>query len=144
MDNKIEKVLEYFYNSDVILVQHDAIIIDENNQILYESFAKHRKVKKGIIKNLIKNSYHGCCIAFKKELKKEILPIPNNIYLHDAWIGLIAELNGNTQFLEEKLIKYRRHLGNASSFRHLPLKEMIKNRVNYTKELLKYIKDRKK
>lgn len=144
LDNKIDKTLEHFYKSDAILIQHDAVVIDENQNILYNSFAEHRKVKTGIIKNLIKNSYHGCCIAFKKELKNEILPIPNNIYLHDAWIGLIAELNGNTKFINEKLIKYRRHLENTSSFRHLPLKEMIKNRVNYTKELLKYIKDRKK
>ena len=144
MNNKVEKVLEHFYESDVILVQHDAIVINENNKIIYESFAKHRKVKTGIIKNLIKNSYHGCCIAFKKELKKQILPIPNNIYLHDTWIGIIAELNGKTQFLDENLIKYRRHLENVSSFKHLPLRKMINNRINYAKELLKYIKDRKK
>lgn len=144
LENKIEKVLEYFYKSNAVLIQHDAIVIDENENILYNSFAEHRKVKTGIIKNLIKNSYHGCCIAFKKELKNEILPIPDNIYLHDAWIGLIAEQNGKTKFIDEKLIKYRRHLENASSFKHLPLRKMIKNRINYAKELLKYIKDRKK
>lgn len=144
LDNKIEKVLESFYKSDAILIQHDAIVIDENEDILYNSFAEHRKVKTGIIKNLIKNSYHGCCIAFKNELKNEILPIPDNVYLHDAWIGMIAEQNGKTKFIDEKLIKYRRHLENASSFRHLPLGKMIKNRINYAKELLKYIKDRKK
>ncbi len=136
--NKVEKVYECFINNDYILIQHDAIVVDSNNEVLFESFAEHRKVKNGIIKNLIKNSYHGCCMAFKKELVKEILPIPDNIYLHDQWIGMVAELNGKTYFINEKLMKYRRHGGNASSFKHLPIKKMIDNRINYAKEILKY------
>lgn len=144
MTNKVNKVVECFKSNDYILIQHDAIVIDDNNTVMFKSFAEHRKVKTGIIKNLIKNSYHGCCIAFRKELKKEILPIPNNIYLHDEWIGLVAELNGKTYFLNEKLIEYRRHSQNTSSFKHLPIREMFKNRVNYTKELLKYKKDKGK
>ena len=144
MENKVEKVLECFNNNNYILIQHDAVVVDENDKVIYESFAEHRKVKTGVIKNLIKNSYHGCCIAFRKELIKEILPIPDNVYLHDEWIGIVAELNGKTYFLDEKLIKYRRHSENTSSFKHLPVKEMFLNRVNYTKEIYKYNKNKEK
>lgn len=144
MENKVDKIVECFESNDYILIQHDAIVVDENDNVLFESFAAHRKVKTGIIKNLIKNSYHGCCIAFRKELKNEILPIPDNIYLHDEWIGLVAELNGKTYFLNEKLIKYRRHSENNSSFQHLPIKQMLKNRVNYAKEIVKYVNKRRK
>ena len=144
MENKVEKVLECFNNNNYILIQHDAVVVDENDKVIYESFAEHRKVKTGVIKNLIKNSYHGCCIAFRKELIKEILPIPDNIYLHDEWIGIVAELNGKTYFLNEKLIKYRRHSENTSSFKHLPFKEMFLNRLNYTKEIYKYNKNKEK
>lgn len=144
MENKVDKIVECFESNDYILIQHDAIVVDENDNVLFESFAAHRKVKIGIIKNLIKNSYHGCCIAFRKELKNEILPIPDNIYLHDEWIGLVAELNGKTYFLNEKLIKYRRHSENNSSFKHLPIKQMLKNRINYAKELVKYNKEKEK
>lgn len=144
MENKVEKVLECFNNNNYILIQHDAVVVDENDKVIYESFAEHRKVKTGVIKNLIKNSYHGCCIAFRKELIKEILPIPDNVYLHDEWIGIVAELNGKTYFLDEKLTKYRRHSENTSSFKHLPVKEMFLNRVNYTKEIYKYNKNKEK
>lgn len=144
MENKVNKMVECFNLNNYILIQHDAIIVDENDNVLFESFAEHRKVKTGIVKNLIKNSYHGCCIAFRKELKNEILPIPDNIYLHDEWIGLVAELNGKTYFLNEKLIKYRRHSENNSSFKHLPIKQMLKNRINYAKELVKYNKEKEK
>lgn len=139
---KVNCVVDYFEKTDNILIQHDAIVIDENENVIFESFSLHRKVKIGIIKNLIKNSYHGCCIAFKKELKEKILPIPNEVYLHDQWIGMIAEIEGKTSFINEKLIKYRRHSNNSSSFKHLPLKVMINNRVGYLFELIKYLMKR--
>lgn len=145
LKDKVEKVVKCFEENNYILIQHDAVVINQSEEILFSSFARHRKVKTGIIRNLIKNSYHGCCIAFRKELVKEILPIPNNIYLHDEWIGLVAELNGKTYFLDEILMKYRRHISNVSSFKHLSINKMIKNRVCYTKELIKYrIKRRNK
>ena len=138
IDNKVEIVLNELSKRDYILIQHDAIVVDENDNILYDSFAEHRKVKTGIIKNLIKNSYHGCCIAFKKSLIKEITPIPNDIYLHDQWIGMIAEVNGKTKFISNKLIKYRRYDGNNSSFTHLPFRKQLKNRIEYIKSLIRY------
>lgn len=144
MDDKVDKVMECFNSNNYILIQHDAIVVDENDNVIFDSFAEHRKVKTGILKNLIKNSYHGCCIAFRKELKDEILPIPDNIYLHDEWIGLVGELNGKTYFLNEKLMKYRRHSENNSSFKHLAVKTMIINRINYTKEVIKYKKEKEK
>lgn len=143
LDNKVDTILNEFEKNDYILIQHDAIVIDENEEVIIESFSEHRKVKKGIIKNLIKNSYHGCCIAFRKELKDKILPIPENIYLHDQWIGMIAEYEGNTNFCNEKLIKYRRHSSNTSSFKHLPFNTMLRNRVEYIKAFMSYLKGRK-
>ena len=53
MENKVEKVLECFNNNNYILIQHDAVVVDENDKVIYESFAEHRKVKTGVIKNLI-------------------------------------------------------------------------------------------
>lgn len=142
-EDKVKKVMKCFEDNNYILIQHDAVIIDGKENVMYESFFKKRKVKTGIIKNMIKNSYHGCCMAFKKELIDEILPIPETVYLHDQWIGMIAELNGKTYFLNEKLMKYRRYEGNASSFTHLPIKTMIKNRINYLRALIIYYKRRK-
>lgn len=144
MPDKVNKILEEFRKNHYILIQHDAIVVDENDNVIFDSFAEHRKVGTGIVKNLIKNSYHGCCITFRKELKNKILPIPDTVYLHDQWIGMIAEIEGKTYFLNEKLMKYRRHSENNSSFKHLSIGKMLKNRINYTKELLKYIKGRKK
>lgn len=138
MENKVDTVLKYFEKNDILLLQHDAVVVNSNDEILFDSFAEHRSVKTGILKNIIKNSYHGCCMVFKKELKEKILPIPDDIYLHDQWIGLVAELNGKTTFINEKLMKYKRHDDNVSSFEHLPVKQMIKNRLQIIRSLVRY------
>lgn len=143
-EDKVEKVLKELYNN-VGLVIHDAIVFDSDyNQIIYDSFFKYRNSGKGIIKNIYKNTYIGCCMAFKKDLKEYIIPIPNDIEMHDQWIGLIAEKYGNVLFLKEKLIKYRRHSGNVSSFKHYPLAKMIKNRINLIKNLVSWNRSNKK
>lgn len=139
--NKVSEVMNYFKNEKVILVEHDCTIVDNDYNIIEDSFFKFRKCGKGTIKNIYKNTYIGCCMAFDAKLKEKILPIPNNIEMHDQWIGLIAERNGNVKFINKNLIKYRRHGENVTTLKHYPLKKMIINRLNLIKE---YIKRRKK
>lgn len=134
-DDKIEKTIKYFEKYNLII--HDCTVINENNNIIIDSFYKYRKSKSGIIKNIVKNSYIGCCMAFKKDLLEKILPIPNNIEMHDQWIGIKAEQNGKVLFIKDKLIKYRRHSNNTSELKHYPLIKMLKNRLVLIRELLK-------
>lgn len=130
LGNKIQKVLEKFNELEVTTVIHDAEIVDGELNVLENSFFEYRNSGKGIIKNIWKNTYIGCCMAFKSEIKKYILPIPNNIEMHDQWIGLLGEIKGNgSLFLREKLIKYRRHGDNVSQMKHYGVGRMIKNRV---------------
>lgn len=138
-DNKIEVLLS-FLKDKFILVVHDTKIISKDKEIIGESFFEFRNSGNGIIKNIYKNTYIGCCMAFRSELVKYILPIPNNIEMHDQWIGIIAELHGNVLFLKDKLMLYRRHDENVSSFKHYPITKMIKNRFNFIIEIIKNIR----
>jgi hypothetical protein len=56
----------------------------------------------------------GCCMAFNRRILEIALPFPDNLPMHDMWIGMIGELYGNTYFCDQKLIKYRRHENSAS------------------------------
>ena len=137
MKNKIESVLDKFENSNVSVVIHDAEVINEKLEVTIPSFFEYRNSGKGIIKNIYKNTYIGCCMAFKSELKENILPIPNDIEMHDQWIGIIGELIGNgSLFLKEHLIKYRRHSNNVSQMKHYGIIKMIKNRLFFIKNLV--------
>jgi hypothetical protein len=93
----------------------DCELIDSNGEILYPSFFQLNHSKKGFIKNLIKNSYLGCCMVFKQEVLKYVLPFPSDIAMHDIWIGLCVELLGKSLFLKDRLVKYRRHGNNVST-----------------------------
>lgn len=136
--DKVNIIIEYFKNEKVYVIQHDCCIVNSNLEEIHPSYFKFRKCKNGIIKNIIKGSYLGCCMAFKKEVKEYILPIPNNIDMHDQWIGLIGELKGKFLFVNEKLIKYRRHESNTSDcFTHHKLNVMIKDRLNLIANLMK-------
>ena len=69
-------------------------------------------------------------MAFSAELKERILPIPDDIQMHDQWIGLLNDKHhGGCVFLEEKLLYYRRHEHNVSDFGHNTFPVMLYNRM---------------
>lgn len=136
-DNKIEKVMETFNKVKCLIVVHNADIVDGNLNSKNQTFFEFRNSGSGRLKNLYKNTYIGCCMAFDSSLKDKILPIPNNIEMHDQWIGMIGEKYGKSMFIDECLIKYRRHDNNVSGMKHLPLNKMIKNRINFIRNYIK-------
>lgn len=80
-----------------------------------ETLSGWRRSRTGFFANFYRNSFIGCTIAFRSSLLKKVLPIPESATMHDQWIGLIAELNGTTEFINEMGILYRRHENNVTS-----------------------------
>ena len=131
MPDKVEKVMTAFEEKKVGLIVHDAIVTDENcEEVILGSFYSLKGSGAGVIKNIWRNTYIGCCMAFKRELLEEVLPIPLYIEMHDQWIGVINDqLKKGTYFMPDKLLKYRRHENNASGMSHYGIFRMIKNRI---------------
>lgn len=107
VSTKVEKMMNLLKTYDLVL--SDAIMVDTNKQVINESFFLFNASRKGFIKNLYKNSYLGCCMAFDRKILNLSLPFPSDINMHDWWIGLIAEIYGNIHFTTDKLVEYRRH-----------------------------------
>lgn len=137
MDNKVDVVLDAFQNPNVVLILHDAQIVNQNGQAIEDSFFEHRRSQSGLFKNLWKNSYLGCCMAFRRSVLECSLPFPPKIEMHDWWIGLISEMTGEVRLIDKPLLKYRRHGENVSSFQHHPFKKMIMNRLYFIQQLVK-------
>ena len=135
--NKINQVLLLLANHD--LVVHDCVVTKTSiSDVIIPSFFVYRKSGAGVLKNIWKNTYIGCCMAFSRRLMKRILPIADDIEMHDQWIGILNDIfYKNTYFLKKQLIYYRRHDTNVSSFNHFPLNQMLHNRVVLIKELVK-------
>jgi len=113
LENKVKIATEYLMKYDLVMT--DCKIVDENLNVVYESFYSLKNAGKGLIKNLFQNSYHGCSMVFKKEVLDLALPFPKSIPMHDIWLGFVAELFFSTYFIPDKLLLHRRHKNNTST-----------------------------
>lgn len=112
--NKLDVIKKHFSETKADLIVSDAYVTDENLNTIHDSFYELMNSGGGFIKNFRKNTFLGCCMAFKSSLRDVILPFPERIPMHDSWIGLMAELNGKVLFIPDKLVYYRRHGQNAT------------------------------
>ena len=97
------------------LVLHDASVTDENLNIMDESYFKTHGSNGSFVKNIIKNSFVGCCMAFTRPVLECALPFPENVPMHDWWIALIAMKKGyRVKLIDTPLILWRRHGGNVT------------------------------
>lgn len=110
--DKVEKSLNAL--QDCGLVLSNAAMFQDNIEEHTLFFSKRGK-KTGLISNLWKVKFLGAALAFRKSVLEEALPFPQDLAMHDIWIGLIAEATSSTRYLDEPLIYYRRHAQTAST-----------------------------
>lgn len=127
LPDKVSAMMEKF-DAGFDLVVSDAFILNKGI-VQYQTFYSIRKSGPGFIKNAYKNTFIGCCMAFRADCKKIILPIPEKISMHDAWIGQIITVFGKVCFLDKPLIFYRRHDENVTSMSRGNLKSVIRKRA---------------
>ena len=110
---KVKRMVEALQTSDLVIC--DAWIADKDakstGQSLYDMFKPH----KGFVRTVYHTSYIGCCTAFRRTILKRLLPFPPHIIMHDYWIGQIADMYYKTEFIPDKLLRYRRHESNTSA-----------------------------
>jgi glycosyltransferase involved in cell wall biosynthesis len=123
------------------LVVSDCSIINDKGEELSPSIFKLHGSRTGLIKNCIKNTYMGCCMAFNRRVLDRALPFPPQLKAHDQWIGLVAEKYFSVFFLHQQLVKYRRHKNNLSPTgekSRLSLLEQLSYRIALIKNLSTY------
>ncbi|MCQ2485606.1 MAG: glycosyltransferase [Clostridia bacterium] len=135
LDGKVKAVMAEF-DKGALVVMHNADIVDGELKKTGETAFGVNKAGTGIIRNIIKNSYQGSCMAFSAELNKYILPFPENLPMHDQWIGLMGEKHGKVSLIEDSYLLYRRHGENASG-NGSTLMQKIKWRLAIAGSLLK-------
>lgn len=113
MENKVSVVMKALEKVDVVV--SDCKIVDDDLNILTESYFKHKKSRTGLLRNLISNTYLGCCMAFNRKVLEKALPFPAKLPMHDIWLGFISELFFKTEFINQPLILHRRHVSNTST-----------------------------
>lgn len=112
LPDKVEVMRSLLQTYDLVL--SDCQVVDGSGLVIHDSFFRHRGSRPGFWNNLFKNSYVGCCMAFRRDTTNYIFPFPAQVHMHDWWIGLLVEAKGRVCFYQKPLIQYVRHGANAS------------------------------
>ena len=133
--NKIQRSLmdlqsiELCNNDIPVMVCTDVTCVDENKNILAESFFMSQHFLDNIIgdrhKMLALNEVQGCTIMINKAALKYILPLPSCIKVHDMWIALITLHYGKISYLKYSTMYYRQHNNNTIGSKNIDLKYFI-------------------
>lgn len=127
--NKVETILETFERwPQVTMVMSNAELIDVQGRSLGTTLHQQNQPPLGMAANLVKNRFQGCTMAFRRELLEAILPFPDDIPMHDSWIGAVNAIVGKAVYISEPLMQYRRHGQNVTSGKRGPVIRMLAER----------------
>ncbi|MAK42575.1 MAG: alpha-L-Rha alpha-1,3-L-rhamnosyltransferase [Spongiibacter sp.] len=105
---KVERCVELLQSYDLIC--HDCAVVDENMQTISSSYIDFRRSAVGIWRNVLRNGYIGCCMAFRRSVYLKARSGVAVAPMHDVWLGLVAEIfRFRVAFVKESLVLYRRH-----------------------------------
>ena len=142
LPGKVAVVLDKLKECD--LVMHDAYMLrqKDSQEGAWQRSGKLsdiRPYKSGVVSNWWKNSFTGCCVAFRRDVLEKALPFPKKLPMHDQWLGLVAERYFKVRWIEEPLVEYRQHSSNATHIGNSPagVLQKIKWRVNLVCAILR-------
>ena len=120
LPNKIElsiNKIKSYDNTYPLLIHTDLKVVDENLNIISDSFWKYKNInpKDGLQlgNSLCQNSVTGCTVIINKALKELITSIPEQVIMHDWWISIVALIFGKVYYITETTILYRQHSNNT-------------------------------
>lgn len=127
---KVQKVLAVFQKDhNITFVYHNIESVDALGNILYGEFPKYSEGIKNsfifLIRQLIKAQIFGCACCFRNRSLNNIFPFPASVYAHDHWISVCSAVNGRIFFLNDVLIRHRKHNSNISPEKHLSFKTIL-------------------
>ena len=111
--NKLATMMPFFNEFDMVVC--DCTLMDDQRNIISDSFFELNRSGKGFLRNLVRNSYMGCCMGFRRSVLEKALPFPGDTIVHDFWIGMVAETHFKSLFLKNSLVDHRIHGANAST-----------------------------
>ena len=122
-EDKIEKCVKVLKEKNVDLVYSDCKQIDENGNVLNESYIKYKNMP--IINgknNILAFSRHiaiGCSEMFREKIKNQMLPFSKNVMAHD-WLNIyLASKQNGVAYIDKPLFGYRIHSSNEFGGRSL-------------------------
>ena len=121
--NRLETMAALFEaDAGLLLLSSNARLIDDDDRpigySLFDAIAFTGAEKaaihsgKGFTSLLARNTVTGATTVFRRSLLERAIPFPD-AWVHDEWLAIIAAASGRIDFLEDELVDYRQHSGNA-------------------------------
>lgn len=142
-EDKLCKVQECFMKTSADMVIHNAVHTDIELNPADKTFFDIYPIGPGKIKNIVKPRMSGCCMAFTKQMKDIILPIPR-IQGYDQWIAVIAEFSGRIAYLDDVLLLHRLHDCNVTEGKRRKLSLILRMRTRLIINLIKRLNRERK
>jgi glycosyltransferase involved in cell wall biosynthesis len=123
------KQLEGVFHNQPLLVFTDKEIVDEqlglikDSDYLLSKLSKewHKKTERLLQRNVVS----GCTTIVNRDLLKIALPIPEQAFMHDWWLALVASYHGQVSLIDKPLMKYRQHDNNAIGACHRNITSLL-------------------
>ncbi|WP_308815780.1 glycosyltransferase [Sphingomonas sp. GV3] len=137
LPGRLDRVRHHFDRATTSfdLLVLDSIIADGSLTPTEGSLFAYLDVGTGQVKNIVRNTYVGCHMAFRRELLSVALPFPQAISMHDVWLGLVSELVGPVTFAPGATMLFRRGGHNYTQARY-SLMRRLTWRVGLVRSLL--------
>lgn len=113
LPGKVERMCQALADADLAI--HDCKVVDSQLNLLRPSYFEWIGVHQGVWSNLVKNTYLGCCMAFRRNVLEKSLPFPKSKVGHDLWLGIIADRYFKSVLVREPLLLYRKHVASKTT-----------------------------
>lgn len=131
-----------------IMICTDVKCVNNEMEILHESFFKSMRFIDGVVGNVEKmlalNEVQGCTIMINRTLIPFIYPIPKFMKIHDMWIGIHAANFGKAEYLHHQTLLYRQHDSNTVGAIEVGRKYYFKRFGSSMQTILQYMRIKSK
>lgn len=118
-DNKLELLVKAVQKEHAVMAYSDMSVMDEHGKRIYKSLRKMRKGlkyvhgRKQTAHYLADNCTAGCSMIARTDLVRKAMPFYRKTYC-DQWIAACVSAHGNVAFVNQTLVRYRRHSRNQT------------------------------
>ena len=134
--DKINIVVDVFERTGADVVVHDGYMVSGDLTPQPETIFAQYGTSNSPLRNIIKGSYWGCCMAFRASLRGIVCPFPSEGGVgHDLWLGVLGGMHGKVVRCGDCLIKHRLHGSNVTTDKRRALPIVLRHRLALIKAL---------
>ncbi len=127
LPGRLQRVRDHFTASaapfDLLVM--NSTVTDGQLRPTHDSLFKRMRAGPGQLKNVVRNTYVGCHMAFRRSLLDVAMPFPPAIPMHDMWLGLASEWVGPVRFDPVPSMLWRRTGQNYTKARYSTWQRLV-------------------